>query len=79
MMLHDPNIPTLSPVDHEHESKLAALLQVMWQRTLAFRAALNYEPDPGKHVRSGITKNKMKPRNKVRAKMAKLSRRRNRR
>lgn len=75
----DPNIPTLSPVDHEHESKLAALLQVMWQRTLAFRAALNWKPDPGKHVRSGFTKNKSQGQSKRRRAMAKESRRKNRR
>jgi hypothetical protein len=33
---------------------------------------------PGKHVRSGITKNKGRPRNAKREKMAKASRKRNR-
>lgn len=74
----DPYIPTPPTVDHDLESNLATKFAALWQKTLAFRAVLNWKPDPGKHVRSGITKNKMKSRNKVRARMAKESRKRNR-
>lgn len=71
----DPQIPTPAPVDHDQESKLAALFAAVWQGAMR----LDWKSDPGKHVRSGITKSKMKPRNKVRARMAKESRKRNRR
>lgn len=74
-MIADPQIPVPSPVDHDQESKLAALFAAMWQGAMRF----DWKSDPGKHVRSGITKNKMRKRNQVRAKMAKESRKRNRR
>lgn len=70
----DPAIPTPAPVDHDQESKLAALFAAMWQGAMRF----TWKSDPGKHVRSGITKSKMRKRNRVRAKMAKESRRKNR-
>lgn len=74
----DPVIPTPHVVDHPLQSKLAAQIAAMNAAAATFRAALNWKPDPGQHVRAGITKNKMRPRNKVRAKMARESQRRNR-
>lgn len=73
----DPYTPPPT-VDHPKESKLAAQVAAMNAVAATFRSALSWKPDPGQHVRAGITKNKMRKRNKVRARMAKESRKRNR-
>lgn len=75
----DPAIPTPSPVDTEHESKLAAQIAAMNAAAMAFRSVLNWKPDPGKHVRSGVTKNKGRGQSRRRRIMARESRRKNRR
>lgn len=82
-MSADPAIPTPSPVDTEHESKLAAQVQAMNAAAMAFRSALTltgraWKPDPGKHVRSGVTKNKSQGQSKRRRVMTRESRRKNR-
>jgi hypothetical protein len=64
--------PKPPAVDHDEQSKMASLFAALLQplRTPLF--------DSGKHVRAGVTKNKMQPRNKRRVLMARESRRRNR-
>lgn len=75
-MLNDPCLPPTPPeVDHPAQSKLAQQVEAMNAAALLRHIVL--DPLPGKHMRAGITKNKMQPRNKARAKMARESKRRN--
>jgi hypothetical protein len=71
-MITDPYVPTPPTVEHKQQSKLAAMLAAL---TAALRAPMF---DSGKHRRAGVTKNKGRKRNRVRARMARESRRRNR-
>lgn len=65
-------------VDHPQQSKLVAQMAVR-RGLLTLGDMLPWKPAPGKHVRSGVTKSKGQRRNKTRTRMAKASRRRNRR
>lgn len=78
-MITNPTIPTPPAIDHPQQSKLAAQIDAMNAAAAAFRAALNWKPDPGKHVRAGVTKNKSQGESKTRRRMAKERRKRNRR
>jgi hypothetical protein len=71
-MADDFYTPAPPEVDHAEQNKLAALFAALLQPT---RLPLF---DRGKHRRAGVTKNKMQPLNKARAKMARESKRRNR-